>query len=657
MSRMSRACGWSGTLPVAWLLAVGLVHGADRATSEPTLAEEAAFRAAVDRVAAAVVRIEPVADVAASTALRSGPSTGLVVDPQGLIIATEFAVPDEIAEVVVSTAAGDRRVARVRGRDRVRGVVLLETTPLAGAPPLESASRAQLRQGQWAIAVGRGWAADQPGVSVGIVSATERCWGLAVQTDAAVSPMNYGGPLVDVAGRVIGVLVPLPADTAGMNRGSDLYDSGVGFAVPLEDLLPLVAGLRGGAVLEPGVLGLAWKSRDSINGDPVVGTVSTASPAQAAGIAVGDRVVAVAGTAVRRVADVRHALARRHAGDEVVIDVERSAGSPQPERLSLRATLAARLAPARRGVLGFVAAPADGATRIAWLLPDGPAAAAGAAVGDTVASIGTLPAAAGSALESPAPRALAQFLAGLPPGRRVRLDVDRGGRRLTLDIDLASPPVAVPAEGPAWLPVATAVEGVGEPVKVLRLEAAESAERPLAIVPRGAGEPLGMLVHFGPPRGPVADEEAASWRAAVAATGVAVVLPGSADSRRWSREDVSGVLRAMQALAGRRPIDPDRIALSGSGAGGSFAWLVAERLGPACRGIAVVDAPLPEAMPLATAGPGEARWILLGAAAADRRSAADRRRLEDAGHVVAPVPAEGLLPATLCRWASLLGLL
>lgn len=630
-----------------------------REAVEPTLAEEGAFRAAVDRIAGAVVRIEPAAGGEAAGSINAGPSSGLVIDPRGLILAAEFAVADGTAEVVVLTPAGDRRIARVRGRDRSRGLVLLETDPLPDAPPLETVSRDRLQPGQWAIAVGRGWQTTEAGVSVGIVSATGRCWGLAVQTDAAVSPMNYGGPLVDVAGRVIGLVVPLPADTAGMKRGSDLYDSGIGFAIPLTDVLPLVPRLLAGEVLEPGVLGLAWESRDSINGAPVVGVVAAGSPAAAAGLAGGDRIVAVAGREVRRVADVRHALAPLHAGDDVVIAVERAA---DPARLSLTATLADRLPPARRGVLGIVAAATadaagDEATRIAWLLPDGPAAAAGAMAGDTVASLAAVPPGAGPTLASPAPPEVARFIAGLAPGQAVRLELARGGSRLPLEIVLASPPTIVPADGPRWAQDHGPLEGAVEPVKVVRLDAAEAADRPLAVVPRSGTGPLGVLVHCGPPRGGVADDAAAPWRAAVAETGVAVILPGSSDRLRWSRDDVPGVLRAIQSLAARRGIDPDRVAVSGTGAGGAFAWLVAERLGPACRGVAVVDAPLPSSMTLATAGPGEARWILVGGGEPGRR-AADRRRLEDAGHVVGPAPEDaGAMATTLCRWVSLLGLL
>ena len=67
----------------------------------------------------------------------------------------------------------------------------------------------EVRIGQWSIAVGRTFELPQPNVSIGIVSAVRRMWGKAIQTDAKISPNNYGGPLVDLRGRVLGVLVPL----------------------------------------------------------------------------------------------------------------------------------------------------------------------------------------------------------------------------------------------------------------------------------------------------------------------------------------------------------------------------------------------------------------------------------------------------------------
>jgi hypothetical protein len=94
-----------------------------------------------------------------------------------------------------------------------------------------------------------------------------------------------------------------------------------------------------------------------------------------------------------------------------------------------------------------------------------------------------------------------------------------------------------------------------------------------------------------------------------------------------------------------------------------FAWLVAERLGTACRGVAVLDAPLPRRFEIDDAEPGAARWILLGGSRdedAARRRATDRDRLARAGHTVGTLPESGDAgppAALLCRWAAMLGLL
>lgn len=663
---MTRACGWL-TLAVATTL--GAARGG---AAEPTLAEERAFRAAVAQVAAAVVRIEPVAGAAvtgaagAEAAAASTASTGLVVDPAGLVLATSFAVPETAREAVVVLPDGRRLGATPLGRDVPRGIVLLKTEPLPAAPALEAVPRRSLEPGQWTIAVGRGWSAAEPGVSVGILSAVDRGWGLAVQTDAAVSPMNYGGPLLDIAGRVIGIVAPLPAEPARMMRGTELYDAGIGFAVPLEDLLAELPRLAAGESLAAGVLGIAYRSRDAINGDPVIGSVRQGSPAARAGLRPGDRIVAIEGRPVRRIADARHAVAPRHAGDVIAVDVDRRVGGAT-SRVTTRPALVAELPPWRRAILGLVLA--DGAdtgedepARIEWVLPGGPADRAGIAAGGRVASIVPLADAAATAdiVETPSGATLAGVLAGLEPGQQVRLGVLQGTEVTTTDIALAEMIRDVPAEVPAP-PSAAMPGGVAEGVRVVRLGGADVAQPPLAVIPAGRG-PVPVLVWFGLPHGDVAEAEATAWQGAVAATGVAVILPGSQEEREWSNADIGGVVRALESLQPLRPIDAARVAVAGRGPGGVFAWLVAERLGGACRGVAVLDAPLPARVVIPAAEPGTARWVLLGGAgdaAAARRLAADRDRLLHAGHAVGTLPdpeGDGPPAAVLCRFAALLGL-
>ncbi|MFN7813257.1 MAG: trypsin-like peptidase domain-containing protein, partial [Planctomycetia bacterium] len=623
------------TFAGAVLLLAAIVAPAGR-TDEPTLAEEAAFRAAVDRVAGAVVRLEPVASSATGGGggegvPGAGPSSGLVVDAdadagKSWIVTSSFAVPDDLDQIVVVRPDGTRGVGRVVGRDRTRAVVLLETARIEAAPRLAVTPRSELEPGQWAIAVGRGWNQPAPGVSVGIVSATDRCWGRAVQTDAAVSPANYGGPLVDIAGRVIGLLAPLPADTAGMQQGTELYDAGIGFAVPLEDVLRVLPRLRQGDTLVPGILGITWQGTDLINGPPVIGSCRSGSPAARAGLRAGDRIAGIAGREIRRIADARHQLVPRYAGDEIDLTIDRAATSGR-EKIAVRVTLGDRLPPWKRATLGVLpAAPAhadeqaERGVEVAGVLAGGPAERAGIRVGDRIASVRTAAATGDDAAVPVATAAdLVGVLAGVEPAATVAIGYVRDGKHATAMVvaaEASTDPAAVLAalgDRAAGADVGGLPAGAADAATVIKLELPDDRQRPVAVVPtaRAAG-PLPLLVYCGPPRGPLDEAAAAAWKAAVARSGVAVLLPGSLDPQRWWPADIAAIGRGVLALETRRPIDRQRIAIAGAKAGGAFAWLVAERFGPQARGVAVIDAGLPRQATIEPVDPLHWKWVLFG---------------------------------------------
>ena len=683
--RPARSLGPPGPSPLILGLSVCVVAaGTSPAVCDPpagaaarpsgalALAEEEAFRGAVDAVAPAVVRIEPGAAVAAvnagaEAAPSTGPSTGLVIDADGSILTTAFAVPADVVETVVVFADGSRGVGRVVGRDEARGIVLVRVASLPdGTRPVAAvAPRAELAVGQWTIAVGRGWDAASPGVAVGILSALYRSWGRSVQTDAAVSPANYGGALVDIRGRVIGVLAPIPADTAGMNTGTELYDSGIGFAVPLEDILRVLPRLRDGQTLSPGILGIGYKSRDPFNGVPVIAVCRAGSPAAEAGIRPGDRIVAVDGRAVSRVADVRHGIAPRYAGDTVTLTLERSTADAPPRTLTVTAKLVATLPPWRRTVLGVVprrtAADGDAAgagVAVAWVWPDGPAARAGVLPGDVIVAA-RVEEAGGDVAERQSldgAAALGGIVGGLEPGTPVHLWLSRDGTATEVTVATG----VVPSDPPPQVPVAEADPAA---VTVMRLEAPELPEPVSAVVPPAdTGAPSGTLVWFDAP-GAVADAETLlrTWRLAAARHRIAVVVPRSSDPQRWGREDVVAVARALETLRTRRQLDTSRVALAGSGAGGSFAWLAAERLGPAVRGVALVGGLIPRQATIAPAEPGRSRAVLFGGTVLDvALRDADRQRLEAAGYPVGTLPVtDGAGPPAegLCAWVEALGVL
>ena len=209
-----------------------------------------------------------------------------------------------------------------------------------------------MRVGQWAIAVGRAFEGDRPNMSVGILSALERIWGKAIQTDAAVSPNNYGGPLVDVQGRVLGVLVPLSPQSESELSGIEWYDSGIGFAVPAEHILSILPKLESGKDLQPGRMGIRFASQNLHIEPPQIAGCHPRSPAALAGLDSGDRIVQIDARAIDRAAQVKEEISRRYAGDTMRVVVLRG-----KERLERKIELVAALPPYQHSAVGDSADP------------------------------------------------------------------------------------------------------------------------------------------------------------------------------------------------------------------------------------------------------------------------------------------------------------
>ena len=638
-------------------------------SDDPGGFEEEAFKAAVARVAGAVVRIEPVgistAELGASAEATpaAGPSTGTVV-ADGRVMTTSFAVPKDVPEAIVVLPSGRRTAGRVVGRDLSRGLVLLEVdAPVAAELVVpEPAPRADLAVGQWTLAVGRTWDIATPSVAVGVLSATSRAWGKAVQTDASVSPANYGGPLVDIRGRVIGVLAPLPADTAGMTSGTELYDAGIGFAVPLDDILRVLPNLRDGRSLVPGILGIGYASRDPFTAPATIATCRAGSPAAKAGLRTGDTIVSADGRPVTRIAELRTILAPKYAGDTIDLRVERR-GSQGSEQVAVQATLAESLPPWRRPMIGVVPVrtaaddvAAGSGVEVGWVWPESPAARAGVERGDRLLSIAE---ANGSLQPVDSAALLAGAIGGSEAGSTLTVTLRREKTERTVDLAAVPLPHTVPIDA---APVAESTT----PATVERLEAAEVARPPLVVLPDAKAGPLGVLVYLGPPpgagEGAAGSKAADPWLEAAARHRIAIVLPTAADPQRWGRDDVRAVARALDSLRARRPVDASRIAVAGRGPGGAFAWLVAEALGPAVRGVALLDAGLPRQAVIEPTEPGRSRWVLFAVPLTGGPSKvdADKATLDANGYQVGVLPdVLGDAPPAeeLCRWVESLGLL
>ncbi len=326
----------AGGLIIASLLAVGAAAPASaQADADGLLHAPDAFRAAVRCVRPAIVTIETVGgvNVASSPTQREkigglarpgeGPTTGLVLTEDGYIITSTYNFIRKPPVVTVTLHDGSQHVAKMLGRDMTRNLTLLKIDPPEGLTPPRFAEPDAWRVGQWAISVGMGYGGGAPAVSVGIISALGRIGGRAVQTDANLSPANYGGPLIDLHGRVIGVCVPLTPRGDSPAAGSQWYDSGIGFAVPVQNLPHIVARLKAGQTLRRGYIGIVPAPEPVADGGVKVQVIAPHSPSSRAGLEPGDVITHIEGQAVDTPGAVLRVLGRYVAGDTVDVDVRR----------------------------------------------------------------------------------------------------------------------------------------------------------------------------------------------------------------------------------------------------------------------------------------------------------------------------------------------
>ena len=345
------AATFAGRLPCGlhpWIqLAVLLLSACTQlATADETPADAASDATVITRAVSAaadsVVRIRVIGgrQTVDGQAVQSLVTTGLTLTATGEILTSSFATAGQPDAILVEDAEGNRQNAELIAVDNIRRLSLLKAT--AGVwSPVQQTSSAPPQIGQYALALGRFYPARTPSISLGIISALNRVHGLAIQTDAKVSPINYGGPLVSLNGDVLGILVPIsPGGGGAPSTGVEWYDSGIGFAIPLTDAMRVADRLRAGIDLSPGRAGFNLRATSPFSSEVFIEKVLPGSPAEESGLQKNDRLLQIGGTTVTRTATVTSVLAATWAGDTIEVVIDRDGSS-----LTLQLTPVAALAP------------------------------------------------------------------------------------------------------------------------------------------------------------------------------------------------------------------------------------------------------------------------------------------------------------------------
>jgi serine protease Do len=283
--------------------------------------------------------------------------SGFVIDKDGYIVTNNHVI-DGADEIKVRLANEKEFDAEVIGRDPNTDLALIRIAPSEDLVPLEVGDSDGIQVGDWVVAVGSPFGLEQT-VTAGIVSAKGRVIGAGpyddfIQTDASINPGNSGGPLLDMDGRVIGI------NTAIIASGQ-----GIGFAIPVNMAMGIIAQLEKSGEVTRGWLGVGiqdltdeLKDYYNIKRDSgvLISQVYEGDPADKGGIRVGDVIIAVDGKEVKSSRELSAEIAGLPVGKKTSITLIRD-GKEKTVKVNLgkRSDDVGRVGPGKRneGALGL----------------------------------------------------------------------------------------------------------------------------------------------------------------------------------------------------------------------------------------------------------------------------------------------------------------
>jgi putative serine protease PepD len=283
-----------------------------------------------------------------------GSGSGIILSADGTILTNNHVV--EVAAnggtVRVYFADGTNAPAEVLGTDPLTDTAVIKADGVSGLTAATIGQSANLDVGQDVVAFGAPFGLDST-VTSGIVSALDRPVNVgtdsegnsttypAIQTDAAINPGNSGGPLVDMTGAVVGINSSIR--TASQDTSAQGGSIGLGFAIPIDEVMPIVDQMIAGDTPTHARLGIQVSDSGTAaegSGGAKVGQVSDGSTAADAGLQQGDVITRVGDHAITDADSLVATIRSYRPGDKVEVTWT-SGGQEQTATLALDSDAAA----------------------------------------------------------------------------------------------------------------------------------------------------------------------------------------------------------------------------------------------------------------------------------------------------------------------------
>ncbi|PSJ81153.1 DegQ family serine endoprotease [Neisseria iguanae] len=273
--------------------------------------------------------------------------SGFIISPDGYILTNTHVVAG-MGDIKVLLNDKREYTAKLIGSDQQSDVALLKIDA-KDLPAVKIGDPKKLKPGEWVAAIGAPFGFDNS-VTAGIVSAKDRSlpnenYTPFIQTDVAINFGNSGGPLFNLKGQVVGINSQIYSRSGGF--------MGISFAIPIDVAINVADQLKKTGKVQRGQLGViiqevSYDLAKSFNLDRASGAliakVMPNSPAQQAGLQVGDIVRSVNSEEVRSSSDLPVMVGAMPPGKEVKLGVWRKG-----KKISLNVTLGSTGAPTPGG--------------------------------------------------------------------------------------------------------------------------------------------------------------------------------------------------------------------------------------------------------------------------------------------------------------------